>query len=53
MTRDEFLTLLECRLAAAGVPVRRWSVEPGLVDLELGVGRRWRRVRTVRTAATR
>lgn len=49
MTRDAFLDALAAALAAAGVPVRRYSVEPGLEDLELDLDGVTRRLRIVRT----
>lgn len=52
MTRDEFLNWLETVLTAAGVPVRRWTVAPGLEDLEIALGGATRRLRIVRTAPT-
>ncbi|MCB1589115.1 MAG: hypothetical protein KDI56_09450 [Xanthomonadales bacterium] len=35
MRRDDFLGWLEARLGECDVPVRRWTVSPGLEDLEV------------------
>lgn len=50
MTREEFLNWLETALADAGVPSRRYSVGPGLDDLEIRIDGVVHRLRTVRTA---
>lgn len=53
MTRAEFLDWLEARLHAAGVPVRRSQVEPGLDDLEIqGGDGQAVKLRIVRTAGS-
>lgn len=49
MTRETFLAALEAALTTAGVPARRYLVEPGLEDLEISVGGVVHRLRIVRT----
>ena len=49
MNRAEFISTLEATLAARGVPTRRYSVEPGLEDLELQLAGRTHQLRIVRT----
>ena len=49
ITREAFISLLEAALTARGVPVRRYSVEPGLEDLEAAVAGVTHRLRIVRT----
>ena len=49
MKRTEFISTLEATLATRGVPTRRYSVEPGLEDLEVAVAGVTHRLRIVRT----
>ncbi len=51
MTRPELLDWLQSALEARDIPVRRYTVEPGLEDLELQLDGTVRRLRTVRTGA--
>ena len=50
MTRPEFLAALEAALTEEALPVRRYTIEAGLEDLEIqtpdGVAHRLRIVRT-------
>jgi hypothetical protein len=48
--RGEFVDWLEAQLQKRGVPVRRWTVQPGLDDLEIRLEEQTVRLRIVRTA---
>ena len=54
MRRNDFVDWLESQLIAQGTAVRRWSVDPGMEDLELQrTDGKAVRLRIVRTSPTK